>query len=142
MTSQNLLSSVFLFADLDSAALDALTAFAFTCGFAANEVIFEEGQVGNGLYIIVSGRAEVFHTLSDGQAHILRTMGPGEPFGELALLGEWPRTASVRAVEPTQCLGIDRWLFLSYLEKHPQIAIRLLQVLAQRLADATDRPEE
>jgi CRP-like cAMP-binding protein len=84
----------------------------------------------------------VFRNTSDGRVEILRTMGPGEPFGELALLGEWPRTASVRAIEPTQCLGIDRWLFLSYLERHPQVAIRLLQVLAHRLADSSERLEE
>jgi CRP-like cAMP-binding protein len=142
MTSQSPLASVSLFADLDAAALEGLEAFAFSCSFAPGEIIVEEGRVGNGLYIIVSGRAQVFHEMSDGQMHVLRTMGPGEPFGELALLGEWPRTASVRAIEPTQCLGIDRWLFLSYLERHPQVAIRLLQVMARRLADSPERLEE
>jgi CRP-like cAMP-binding protein len=131
-----------LFADLDAAALEGLEAFAFTCSFAPAEIIVEEGRVGNGLYIIVKGQAEVFHEMDRGEVHVLRVMGPGEPFGELALLGEWPRTASVRAVEPTECLGIDRWLFLSYLERHPQVAIRLLQVLAQRLADSPERLQE
>jgi CRP-like cAMP-binding protein len=142
MTSQSPLASVTLFADLDAAALEGLEAFAFSCSFEDGEIIVEEGRVGNGLYIIVSGQTQVFRNTSDGRVEILRTMGPGEPFGELALLGEWPRTASVRAIEPTQCLGIDRWLFLSYLERHPQVAIRLLQVLAHRLADSPEPLEE
>ena len=142
MTSQSPLASVSLFADLDAAALEGLEAFAFPCSFEAGEMIVEEGRIGNGLYIIVAGQAQVFHEMSDGQLQVLRTMGPGEPFGELALLGEWPRTASVRAIEPTQCLGIDRWLFLAYLEKHPQVAIRMLQIIARRLADSPEPLEE
>jgi CRP-like cAMP-binding protein len=142
MTSQSILASVPLFADLDETALAGLEAFAFTCSFAAGELIVQEGRVGNGLYVIVKGQAQVFRELSGGQVQVLRIMGPGEPFGELALIGEWPRTASVRAIDPTECLGIDRWLFLSYLERHPQVAIRLLQVMARRLADSPEPLDE
>lgn len=142
MASESVLASVSLFADLQPAAIEGLEAFAFRKSFAPGELIVEEGRTGNGLYIILTGQAEVFRDMGNGQVNVLRTMHPGEPFGEMALLGDWPRTASVKAVEATECLGIDRWLFLSYLEKHPQIAIRMLQVLARRLADTPDRLAE
>ena len=57
----------------------------------------------------------------------------------MALLGEWPRTASVRALDTVECLGIDRWVFLSQLERQPKVTIRMLQILAQRLRDSDAR---
>jgi CRP-like cAMP-binding protein len=60
----------------------------------------------------------------------------------MALLGEWPRTASVRALEATECLGIDRWIFLDHLDKEPKLALRLLQILALRLAETAERLAE
>ena len=142
MTGENVLASVSLFSGLDVGALESLEAFTFRSSFAPGELIVEEGRTGNGLYVILSGRAEVIRKLPDDTIHVLRTMGPGDPFGELALLGEWPRTATVRAVDETECLGMDRWIFLDYLAKHPQLAIRMLQVLAKRLADTPDRLAE
>lgn len=142
MPGENVLASVSLFSDLDAAALESLEAFTFRRSFAPGELIVEEGRTGNGLYVILSGRAEVIRKLADDTIHVLRTMGAGDPFGELALLGEWPRTATVRAVDETECLGMDRWIFLDYLAKHPQLAVRMLQVLAKRLADTPDRLAE
>ncbi len=57
----------------------------------------------------------------------------------VVILGEWPRTATVRALDEVECLGIDRWVFLSQLEQQPQVGIKLLQVLAQRLRDSDTR---
>jgi CRP-like cAMP-binding protein len=57
----------------------------------------------------------------------------------MALLGDWPRIASVRAAEDCECLGMDRWIFLAYLNRQPSLAIKMLQVLARRLADADAR---
>src|SRR5712692_9815260 len=135
MSAESVLAAVSLFSHLDAAALENLESFAFRKSFEPGELMIEEGRTGNGLYVILSGQAEVYRNLGGDEVRVLRKMGPGEPFGELALLGEWPRTASVRAVETTECLGLDRWIFLSYLEKHPMVAIRMLQVLGQRLAD-------
>ena len=142
MPDENVLASVSLFSGLDAAALESLEAFTFRRSVAPGELIVEEGRTGHGLYLILAGQAEVIRKLPDDTIHVLRTMGSGDPFGELALLGEWPRTASVRAVHDTECLGMDRWIFLDYLAKHPQLAIRMLQVLAKRLADTPDRLPE
>ena len=63
------------------------------------------------------------------------TLGKGEVFGEMALLDELPRSASVRAVTDTTCVGIDRFLFVTQLTKDPQVAITMIQVLARRLRE-------
>ncbi len=119
--------------------LDVISSFTFQKTFHPGELIVEEGRTGNGCYVILSGEVEVVKALGTENQLILATRGSGEVLGEMALLGEWPRTASVRAVSEVGCLGIDRWVFLSQLERAPQVGIRLLQVLAERLRDADAR---
>ena len=102
-------------------------------------MIIEEGRTGNGLYAIISGNVEVVKALGTEQERTVNRLGSGEVFGEMALLGEWPRTATVRAIDEVECLGIDRWVFLTQLERHPQVGIKLLQILAQRLRDSDAR---
>ena len=130
------LASVPLFADLDHASLVGLEAFTFRKRFTAGELIVEEGRTGNGLYVVLSGSVEVVQGVSGTRPQRLRVLGPGEPFGEIALLGEWRRSASVRALDDVECIGMDRWAFLAHLKTDPALAIRLLQMLAGRLAMA------
>ena len=89
--------------------------------------------------IIVSGSVEVLKGDLAATPQVLAKRGAGDVFGEMALLGEWPRTASVRALDTVQCLGIDRWVFLSQLDRHPQVTIKMVQILAQRLRDSDAR---
>ena len=133
------LASVPLFADLDQASIERLEAFAFRKQFAAGEVIVEEGRTGNGLYMVLSGRVEVIKGLGGPQPQGVVVLGPGEPFGEMALLGDWKRSASVRAVDAVECLGMDRWAFLAHLKNEPNLAIRMLQMLAERLAETNEK---
>jgi len=105
-------------------------------------LIVEEGRTGNGLFIILSGSAEVIKGLQTAQPVTVARLGAGEPIGEMALLGEWPRTASVRASEKTECVGIDRWIFVDHLAREPKLALRLLQILALRLAETGERLAE
>src|SRR3989304_232450 len=69
-------------------------------------------------------------------------VAPGEPFGEMALLGDWKRSASVRVVDEAECLGIDRWAFLAHLSKDPRLALQLLPLLAPRPAETNARLAE
>lgn len=124
-----------LFAALDADTLETLEALAFRRTFAPGEVIVEEGRTGNGLYVILEGRVEVIKALGSPSERVLATLRAGEPFGELALLGDWKRTASVRAVDSVSCAGLDRWVFLAQLRRDPELAIRMLQYIAQRLVD-------
>lgn len=130
------LGHVPLFAGLEPAALEALEGLTFRRTFAPGEVIVEEGRTGNGLFVVLAGHVEVLKATAAGGAQVLATLGPGEPFGEMALLGDWKRSASVRAAEETTCLGMDRWVFLAHLRREPELALGVIQFLAQRLADA------
>jgi 3-phenylpropionate/trans-cinnamate dioxygenase ferredoxin subunit len=133
------LSSVPLFADLDSAAIERLEAFAFRKSFSAGEVIVEEDRTGNGLYVVLSGSVEVIKGLGGPRPQSVAVLREGEPFGEMALLGDWKRSASVRAMEDVECLGMDRWAFLAHLKSEPNLAIRMLQMLANRLGETNKR---
>ena len=139
MSTVDVLRDVWLFAGLDDQQLDAVSSLTFQKNFGPGEVIFEEGRTGNGLYAIISGNVEAVKSLGTEQERTVNRLGSGEVFGEMALLGEWPRTATVRAVDDVECLGIDRWVFLTQLERHPQMGIKLLQILAQKLRDSDAR---
>ena len=137
--SAEALRHVWLFSELTDDQLESISSFTFEKAFEPGELIVEEGQTGNGLYVIVSGNVEVLKGDLAANPQVLAKRGAGDVFGEMALLGEWPRTASVRALDEVQCLGIDRWVFLSQLERNPQVTIRMLQILAQRLRDSDAR---
>ncbi len=137
--SAEALRRVWLFSELSDDQLESISSFTFNKSFDPGELIVEEGQTGNGLYVIVSGNVEVLKGDLTANPQVLAKRGAGDVFGEMALLGEWPRTASVRALDSVQCLGIDRWVFLSQLERQPQVTIRMLQILAQRLRDSDAR---
>ncbi|MBI5947519.1 MAG: cyclic nucleotide-binding domain-containing protein [Chloroflexi bacterium] len=133
------LSHVGLFAGLEPAALETLEEFTFRRTFAPGEVIVEEGRTGNGLFVVLVGHVEVTKEAPGGGQEVIAELGAGEPFGEMALLGEWKRSASVRAAEETTCLGMDRWVFLAHLRRDPELAMRVIQFLAQRLAQADQK---
>ena len=77
--------------------------------------------------------------LADGAR--LGALGPGEFFGEMSLLDSAPRSATIRAVEPTRCMMLSSWDFRAALEQHPSVAVKLLEVLTQRLRAADGRRE-
>ena len=142
MSTADVLGQVWLFSGLTEEQLDAISSFTFQKTFQPGEMIVEEGHTGNGLYIIMSGQVEVVKGLGTENARVLAKRGPEEVFGEMALLGEWPRTASVIAVDQVECLGLDRWVFLTQLERQPQLGIKMLQILAERLRVSDARFEE
>jgi CRP-like cAMP-binding protein len=135
----SVLANVPLFSGLDKDSIESLESFTFRRKFTAGIVIVEEGRTGNGLYVVISGHVEVVKGLESGHPVSVATLGENEVFGEMALLGEWPRSASVRAIDEVECLGMDRWIFLAHLEREPQLAIKMLQMLAQRLIEAGEK---
>ena len=139
MSTADVLSHVWLFAGLDEQQLDAISSLTFQKKFGPGELIVEEGRTGNGMYAIISGNVEAVKSLGTDRERTVNRLGTGEVFGEMALLGEWPRTATVRAIDEVECLGIDRWVFLTQLERHPQMGIKMLQILAQKLRDSDAR---
>ena len=142
MSTTDVLQQVWLFSGLNQDQLDSVSSFSFQKAFSPGELIIEEGRTGNGLYVVMSGEVEVIKGLGSESERVLAKRGSGEVFGEMALLGEWPRTATVRALDQVECLGIDRWVFLTQLESHPQLGVKMLQILAQRLRESDARLAE
>ena len=131
----SVLAGVDLFQGLDPKELQRLERVSHRRHYDAGEDIVREGESGIAFFVITKGRVRICVRDQDGQEHELRTMGPGESFGEMALFRDRPRSATVTAVEPTECLALHRLEFLDELRQSPEIAIRLLDTLSQRLAD-------
>lgn len=96
-------------------------------------LVFRRGDPGNEMYVIVSGGVKVSIALQSGKELVLGNLGPGESFGEIALFDPGKRTASVTTTASSSFLVIYRPTFLPFLHEHPDVAIRLLGMLAHRL---------
>jgi len=102
--------------------------------FPAGTVITEVGQEGIGFFIIDTGTAGV---VAGGQD--VRTLGPGDHFGEIALIDDGLRTARVTATTDVHCFGLTSWDFKPFVREHPDVAWALLENLAQRVREAEAR---
>jgi CRP-like cAMP-binding protein len=118
-----------LFAEVDPAHLQRIADVAAPFEVGAGHVLAERGQPGSGMFVILDGTVEV-----DVPGSGAVTLGPGEFFGELALLADTPRLARVRAVTPVRGLAIDRRAFGHLLRDEPRIAVAMLPVVARRLS--------
>ncbi len=138
MAYSDVLANVWLFSGMSKENLEKLEAFTFNKSYKPGDTVIQEGQTGNGLYVVTSGQVEVVKGVA-GNTKRLAILATGDFFGEMSLLDEWPRSATVRALEETTCLGIDRWLFLGQLRKDPQLAMVMLQAMARRLRETDAR---
>jgi CRP-like cAMP-binding protein len=111
------LQNVPMFHGLNNRQLEHLAKRMVERVYAAGQPIVTQGQGGEGFFVIVSGKAEASRERSDGVKAVVNTFGPTDFFGELALLDDGLRTASVVASEPTQCLVLTRWDFLTALRE-------------------------
>ena len=102
--------------------------------FNEGEVITTEGRSGVGFFLIEDGNATV-----SLRGEIVRTLGPGDHFGEIALIDEGPRSATVTATTDLRCRGLAAWEFRSFVQEHPEVAWPLLETLASRLREAEER---
>jgi len=133
-----ILAKVPLFQHFDQRQLKRLAEHFADRPFEAGKEIVTQGKEGIGLFIIVSGRTEAVRERMDGTKSIVNEFGPGDFFGEMALLDDGPRTASVVATEPTECLVLLRWDFFAALREEPDTAIMVLQALARRFRQVLD----
>ena len=102
-------------------------------------ILCHEGRAEDIFYVIVSGRAEVSKYIQADMQRVLHRPGPGEFFGEIALVQEGPRTATVRTIEPTIVLEIGRDAFMSVLQRSASMAVRIMLQVTSRLRDADQR---
>jgi CRP-like cAMP-binding protein len=103
--------------------------------FGRDEVIFYQGDPGDSFYVLLSGQVKVSVSSPEGQEAILVMLDAGESFGELALLDEQPRSATIEATRPTEVLVMRKDEFHRLIHQHPDMAIHLLRVMTKRLRD-------
>ena len=130
------LARVPLFRNLKKKQLQSLARAVVSRQYKVGEELVEQGKGGIGLFVIVSGKTEAIHTRIDGTEVIVNTFGPTDFFGELAVLNDKPRTASVVAIEDTECLVLVRWELFGKLRQDPEMAIVILQELTERFQRA------
>ena len=130
------LRAVPLFARMEPSKLKLLAFTSERVRFAAGESLFEQDEIGRSAYIIIDGEAEVLIRTPTGP-RVVATVGKNDFVGEIAILCDVPRTASVRARTDLVTLVISKDLFFRLLTEFPQMAIEMLRVLAQRLEKTT-----
>jgi len=105
--------------------------------YPKNTVIINEGEVGDSLFIVLSGRMKVYASNAAGREVVIAFHGPGEYVGEMSLDGS-PRSASVMTVEPTTCAVVNRASFREFILAHPEFALHLIEKLIQRVRLTTE----
>ena len=118
---------------LDDDELAELTAHVDERTFATGQAIFQAGEPGGAMHVVLSGRVEVYLLDDDRRRVVLNELGPGEIFGELSLFDGDERSASVRAIEPTRTFLIDRADLERLFSRKPQAALDVLTVMSRRL---------
>ena len=138
-TSAQLLRSVPLFADLEEDELERFSRVAVPRSFPAGTRVFHEGDRSDACYIVREGSFRVTREHSDGRAITLATLGPGEVFGELAMLDGDLRSASAEALSDGELLALPATDVKGLLARHPEISVKLVSALVRRLRAANER---
>ncbi|MBI4539889.1 MAG: GGDEF domain-containing protein [Gemmatimonadetes bacterium] len=106
--------------------------------FMPGAPIVEIGEPGDCLYILLDGNVQVLYPARSGEFELAR-MGPGDFFGEMALLNNQPRSATVRALKPVRALALDKADFREIIAESPTLALKLLEVMSQRIRYADEQ---
>ncbi len=138
-----LLRQVDLFAGLDRVTLAKLAGHLHPLFFKAGAVIFRQGDTGNAFYLIASGSVGVYTLDRTGTAeNRVRILHAGEPFGEMALLSNIARTASIKVETDCKVLQLERAAFIDLVREQPSVALAIAATLSHRLASMLARPRE
>ena len=130
-----------LFAELDDRELQAIAAVAKTRHYGKDDVVFHADESGDVFCLIREGQVKVTMISPEGKEIILSLLGPGDFFGEMALLDDEPRSATVMATEPLELVTIWRSDFLQILAENFSIAKKVLAEISRRLRNASNRIE-
>ena len=123
-----------LFAGITAESMSRLAAVAGEQEFGAGQFIVRQGQVGTGLYLIVEGSVRVVRGTDE-----LATLGSGDFFGELSVIDQQPRNASVQAAQSTTVLALASWDLLALLESDPALALNMIKGLVARIRATGDQ---
>jgi CRP-like cAMP-binding protein len=142
MDREDMLEKVTIFSGLDRRHLKQLSKLMVPRAFKAGDVIIKEHDQAAGFFVITSGKVEVVRGADGDKPDVLNTLGQGDFFGEMALFEGFPRSATVRCLEDTECLALTRWDFRAELSSHAEIAVAVLETVVHRLRDVEERLTE
>ncbi len=142
MDPQDVLNEVPIFAGLDRKHLKRLSSLMVPRSFKAGTAIVRENDLPAGFFVIASGKVEVVRGAAGDKPQVLATLGPGDFFGEMALFEGQARSATVRALEETECLAMTAWDFRAELSTDAEIAMAVLETVVRRLRDLEARLAE
>ena len=122
-----------LFTGLDASAADALRASMNLVKLRKGQSLFKEGDDGDHLFVVSSGKVKLGTKSVDGRENLLMILGPGDMFGELSLFDSGPRTATATAVTDSKLLALGQDKVIPWVKEHPEVSLQLLARLASRL---------
>ena len=122
-----------IFSGLDASAADALRASMNLVKLRKGQSLFKEGDDGDHLFVVSSGKVKLGTKSIDGRENLLMILGPGDMFGELSLFDSGPRTATATAVTDSKLLALGQDKVIPWVKEHPEVSLQLLARLASRL---------
>src|SRR6266436_4435131 len=131
-----------IFCDLDPEALDQLCRYAKHTTLKRGTTIVSKGDPGNSLIVVISGTIKISVSSPDGRSAILNLIGPGEIFGEIAVLDGQARTADATANTNCEIFVIDRRELLPFVRSHPALAMKFIELLCAKLRWTSDQVEQ
>ncbi len=139
MARVDFLKQVPLFDGLKDAEFEALAKDFVQLQFHSGEMVFQQGDPGEALYLIESGQVRIFVAGDEGQESSVNLFGPGDVFGELAVIDDLPRSASVTAMDMTVVHRLTRAAFRDHMRRAPQLALNFMRALSVRLRYSTQQ---
>ena len=136
MDVQEAIQNAPLFAQLSKKDLKHLAAALSEQSFPAGTVIIEQGKPGVGFFVVAQGTATV-----KVKGKTIRSIGPGEHFGEVALIDDGPRMAEITAETDLECFALPAWQFRAFVKDHPDVAWALMQSLVKRIVRDVEADE-
>ena len=133
------LRAIPLFRDMPEKDLADIAGLLIDRKFPRDAVIYEDGSMGDYMYIISEGQVKITKMSEDGREKILEILGPGNFHGEMALLDRAPRSASAKTITPCVLLALSRADFLGLLKQNHEVTLELIRVLARRLRETDEQ---
>ncbi len=142
LSVQTILERNRLFRGLSAATIQQIAALAIRRPYEPDAIVFSQGDPGDSLYGVVTGKVRISASTREGKEMFLNIMEPGDTFGEIALLDGNPRTATATTTAACELMIIPRAHFLALLQREPTVAIHLLQLLCQRIRWTSGQAED
>jgi CRP/FNR family cyclic AMP-dependent transcriptional regulator len=142
LTAQTILERTRLFRDLPLAAIQQISALSFRRSYGIGAIVFSQSDPGDALYGVVTGQIRISAGSPSGREMFLNIMGPGDTFGEIALLDGRRRTATASTTAPSELIIITREHFLELLKHEPRLVSHVIQLLCERIRWTSGLAEE